>query len=59
MAGSPYPCPGEFQMHIEHKGEAAVRVVSPNPSIRALLEITKLVKLFPPYDSVERAMGEA
>jgi anti-anti-sigma factor len=121
MAGSPYPCSGEFQMHIEHKGEAAVvklagsihmnvceqlrmelirlvekptrplildlsqltficslglgalvaahlhcrhnqgavRVVSPNPSIRALLEITKLVKLFPPYDSVERAMGEA
>ena len=37
MAGSPYPCPGEFQMHIERKGEAAVRVVSPNPSIRALL----------------------
>lgn len=39
-----------------HKG--AVRLVSPDPSIRALLEITKLVKIFPPYDSVERALAE-
>jgi anti-anti-sigma factor len=39
-----------------HKG--AVRLVSPEPSIRALLEITKLVKIFPPYDSVDLALAE-
>jgi anti-sigma B factor antagonist len=39
-----------------HKG--AVRLVSPDPSIRALLEITKLVKIFPPYDSVDVALTE-
>jgi anti-anti-sigma factor len=39
-----------------HKG--AVRLVSPDPSIRALLEITKLVKIFPPYDSVDLALTE-
>lgn len=38
--------------------KSAVRLVSPDPSIRALLEITKLIKLFPPYDSVERALAE-
>ncbi len=39
-----------------HQG--AVRVVSPDHSIRTLLEITKLVKLFPPYDSVDAAIAE-
>ncbi|HOA75153.1 MAG TPA: STAS domain-containing protein [Phycisphaerae bacterium] len=39
-----------------HKG--AVRLVSPDPSIRALLEITKLIKIFPPYESVEHALAE-
>jgi anti-anti-sigma factor len=39
--------------------DGAVRLVAPDPSIRALLEITKLVKLFPPYDSVEAAIAEA
>lgn len=40
-----------------HKG--AIRLVSPDPSIRALLEITKLVKIFPPYDSIDRALAES
>jgi anti-anti-sigma factor len=38
--------------------QGAVRVAAPSPSIRALLEVTKLVKLFPPYESVELAMSE-
>ncbi len=37
----------------------SIRLVSPDPSIRALLEITKLVKLFPPYASVASALAEA
>lgn len=39
-----------------HRG--AVRLVAPEPSIRNLLEITKLVKIFPPYDSVEVALAD-
>lgn len=39
-----------------HKG--AVRLVSPDPSIRNLLEVTKLVKIFPPYDSVDVALTD-
>ena len=40
-----------------HREQGVVRVVAPSPSIRALLEVTKLVKLFPPYESVEHAMS--
>jgi anti-anti-sigma factor len=36
-----------------------VRLVSPSPSIRSLLEITKLIKLFPPYESVDTALVDA
>ncbi len=39
--------------------QGAVLLVSPDPTIRALLEVTKLVKLFPPYESVEVAMNAA
>lgn len=38
------------------RNEGAVRLVSPDPSIRALLEVTKLVKIFPPYDSIDLAL---
>ena len=33
-----------------------IRIVSPSPSIRSLLEVTKLTKIFPLYDSVEAAL---
>lgn len=39
-----------------HQG--SVRIVSPEPGIRNLLEVTQLVKLFPPYESVESALTE-
>lgn len=41
------------------KHQGAVRLVSPDASIRNLLEVTKLVKIFPPYDSVDIALSEA
>jgi anti-anti-sigma factor len=44
--------------YLRAASKSTVRVVSPNPNIRALLEVTKLVKLFPPYDSVENAIAK-
>ncbi|MBI4578893.1 MAG: STAS domain-containing protein [Planctomycetes bacterium] len=37
--------------------KGAVRVVSPDPAIRAMLEVTKLVQIFPPYESVDTALA--
>lgn len=34
-----------------------VRVAAPDPNIRSLFQVTKLDKLFPPYDSVKAAMA--
>ncbi|HWL93277.1 MAG TPA: STAS domain-containing protein [Phycisphaerae bacterium] len=39
-----------------HKGE--LRVVNPTPDIRKLLEMTRLVQLFPIYPSIEAALGD-
>jgi anti-sigma B factor antagonist len=38
-----------------HKGE--LRVVSPRPAIREILELTRLTQLFKVYDSVDAALA--
>ncbi len=38
-----------------HKGQ--IRLANPQPAVRALLETTRLTKLFPLYSSVEEAVS--
>lgn len=40
------------------KSDGEVHLVSPQPSIRALLELTKLTKLFSIHDSIESAIAQ-
>ncbi len=37
--------------------DGSIKLVSPQPAIRELLNVTKLTKLFPIYDSVESAIA--
>ena len=37
--------------------DGTIKIVSPRPAIRELLSVTKLTKLFPIYDSVEKALA--